>query len=101
MKVMSARAGIRRLPSRTFVERELREDDRERVDEEDEADLPLGHPRLVLREHGEHLEQRVAGGDVEDVQADDSEKHAIAQNLAVPARLARTPRGTARDPGRT
>ena len=56
MSVIRARAGIRRLPSSTFTSGSCGDDDRQRVREEDQPDLPLGHASLVLGEDREHLE---------------------------------------------
>ena len=58
---------------RILRHRQLGEDDHERVDEEDDSDRALGHVRLVLREDGQSLELRVAGGDEDDVQPEQGE----------------------------
>jgi hypothetical protein len=66
-------------------DRKLREHERARVAEEDEADPPLGDAVVVLREHRQELELRVAGRDEDDVQRHDRDERAIAQDVAVPA----------------
>ena len=61
-------------------ERELDQHDRDRVDEEDCADLPLAQLRLVTREGREKGEQRVPGGDEEEVQRPEPEKRLVSKD---------------------
>ena len=55
-------------PAREPRDRQLREDDHERVDEEEQPDLRLVEAGLVLRVHGEDVEAGEAGEDEEGVQ---------------------------------
>ena len=67
------------------VDRELEEDDHDRVHEEHETDLGLGHRCLVLRVDGEELEPREAGEDEQSIQADDRDEGAMPKDVAVRA----------------
>jgi hypothetical protein len=59
-------------------ERQLREHDRERVDEEDRADLPLAQAGLVAREGGEEVEQRISRRNEQEVQRPEAEEGLVS-----------------------
>ena len=73
------------LPFEPAGDRELREHDRDRVEEEDGADLSLAQAAVVADERREEVEQRVARGDEEEVQRPQAEEQPVAQHLAVRA----------------
>ena len=86
---MTPRAAIRRLPSSRLGNGKLRQDDHERVDEEDDSDPRLGHARLVLREDRQELELRVARRDEENVQQHDPAEDVVADDVGVASRRER------------
>ena len=61
-------------------DRKLREHDRERVDEEDRADLTLAQVGLVARERGEEGEERVPGRDEHEVQRPEAEERLMPED---------------------
>ena len=61
-------------------DRKLREHDRERVDEEDRADLTLAQVGLVARERGEEGEERVPGRDEHEVQRPEAEEGLVPED---------------------
>ena len=74
---------MRRRPSTSLVSGSWASTHHERVDEEDETDRALAHIRLVLGEDRERLELRVAGSDEDDVQPEQSEEDAVANDRRV------------------
>ena len=79
-------------------DRQLREHDRERVDEEDRADLMLAQVGLVAREGGEEGEERVPGRDEHEVEGPEAEERLVPQHGRV-GRRGVSPTSSSGDPG--
>jgi hypothetical protein len=62
---------------------QLHDDDDEGVDGEHEPDLALAEVRVVAGELGQQVEQRVAGGDEEEVQRPEAEERPVAEHGAI------------------
>ena len=77
-------------------ERQLGEHDHAGVEGEHEPDLAFGDVALVGRELGEEREQRVAGGDEEEVERPEPEEGPVAQHGAVGGGRGRLAGGDAR-----
>ena len=67
-------------------DRRLREDDHDRVHEEEQPDLGLRHARLVLRVHGQDVEAGEPREDEERVQPDHRDERPVGEHLPVRAR---------------